>query len=583
MKLRTIAPMLLAVVAWAQPPDYDDLQLQARANFSGAFNLPDGAFFANVTASLNNAGEAAFNVGVLPGSTQKGVWFGGGGSGGLVYTSPADAFIFSASVNDSARVIFEQTDIAPGLYFYDHPTMMSGPVTNRPIGALGWSSAQVNDSGHIGFRARFATGNAYYVWDGSDARLLVAEVDVDFGSPYSFLFTPSFNDMDQIAGKVRLGASGQFGEERPDQIRIFNLNGTSSLIAEDRDSNPGSPFDGFDNGVSLTDNGWVAFNATADGVRGVYLSNGTELVRIADENDADISTLEVFNPVASNNGLVAFRAFDGAGLRAVWAGDGQGLSRIAGEHDLVPIDLGQARIDQHDGSPVFGGGLAINDNGQVAFSAGLTPPDNNQVEWGSGLFVATPGGGPALNATLVDAVVVDGGGDAMPGDTLLYTATINNPDGSVVNPETNILFQCDLDPLSPLVVGSVMASQGAIATGNNPGDTRVEVEIGALAAGASATVTFQAVIPDPLRPGVAFLRAQGQVEGDLTPPLLTDDPDNPAGIADPTDTQIDLPPDNDFRYYLGFWLLPPDPFTVDGNGNGLIDILDMLALPYFQP
>ncbi|MEZ5331424.1 MAG: nucleotide excision repair endonuclease [Thermoanaerobaculia bacterium] len=60
------------------------------------------------------------------------------------------------------------------------------------------------------------------------------------------------------------------------------------------------------------------------------------------------------------------------------------------EHDLVETDLGTARIDQHDDSPVFGGGPWINAEGTIAFAAALTPPDDNQTEWGSGIFTATP-------------------------------------------------------------------------------------------------------------------------------------------------------------------------------------------------
>ncbi len=578
----------LLALAWpglAQPPTYVDWQLQARSNFSGAFNLPDGAFFSNITAQVNDLGQTTFNVGVLPGSAQKGVWFGAGGSGGLVYTSPDDAFIFSVSINNAGRVVFEQTDIAPGLYFYDSVAMNSGPVTNRPIGAVGWSSPQINGGGAIGYRARFANGNAFYYWDGQDARLIVAEVDLDFASPYSFLFTPSFNDQNQIAAKARLGGSGQVGESQPDQILIFNADGSTRLIAEDQDSDPGSQFESFDNGVSLTNTGWVAFNARVGGVRGVYLSDGATLIRIADESDAEISTLEFFAPAANDAGLTVFRAFNAGGLRAIWAGDGQGLTRVIREHDLAPTDLGQARIDQHDGSPVFGGGLDVNNAGQVAFTAGLTPPDNNQIEWGSGVFLARPeGGGPALQATLVDAPPVVDGAGFQPGDVIRYTAEILNPVGTVNNPENEIVFECDIDPLTQWIVGSVATTQGVIVAGNGAGDTRVEVEVGSLAEGETATVTFEALIPDPLPPGVDVLRAQGRVMAELTPPRLTDDPDNPAGDADPTDTPINLPPDNDIRYYAARWLQPPDPpFLVDANGNGLIEILDILSLPVLQP
>ena len=79
-------------------------------------------------------------------------------------------------------------------------------------------------------------------------------------------------------------------------------------------------------------------------------------------------------------------------MEAIFAGDGTDLVRVIGEHDLVTTDLGTGRIDQHDGSVVFGGALSINARGDIAFSAGLTPENDNQVEWGSGIFIAVGGG-----------------------------------------------------------------------------------------------------------------------------------------------------------------------------------------------
>jgi hypothetical protein len=61
---------------------------------------------------------------------------------------------------------------------------------------------------------------------------------------------------------------------------------------------------------------------------------------------------------------------------------------VIAEHDLVQTDLGPARIDQHDASPVFGGSPSIASDGAIAFNAALTPPEDNQTEWGSGIFIA---------------------------------------------------------------------------------------------------------------------------------------------------------------------------------------------------
>jgi hypothetical protein len=124
------------------------------------------------------------------------------------------------------------------------------------------------------------------------------------------------------------------------------------------------------------------------GDRVVVLSDGADTLEIASEAMAEVGEIESFGVSASDDGLVAFRAFDGSGLRAIFVGDGTSLVRLVGEHDLVMTDLGLARVDQHDSSPVFGGSPNLDAAGDLAFNAALTPADNPQVEWGSGLFIA---------------------------------------------------------------------------------------------------------------------------------------------------------------------------------------------------
>ena len=55
-------------------------------------------------------------------------------------------------------------------------------------------------------------------------------------SPYSFLFSPAFNNNRQIAAHVRLGLAGQTGNGQPDQIRVLNADGSSVIIAHDVNS-----------------------------------------------------------------------------------------------------------------------------------------------------------------------------------------------------------------------------------------------------------------------------------------------------------------------------------------------------------
>ena len=393
----SLALSAAAGASWGGPPSLFQYQLVVRSNFAsnpgGSFRIPGSWFFnSNNTPGLNDLNEVAHQVGVTSGDFPA-LWFGSAEAGGIVHQGPVGSFFSGASVNNAGDVVFEQQFSASnGIYRYRKSTGMTGILTTRPLGASGWGSVQINNAGQVGYRASFSGPNAYVSFAGElNPPFHANDASLDPMSPFSFLFTPSFNNNRQIGAFVRRGLAGQNGSSQPDEIRIFNSDGSSVLIAQDRNANPASNFASFDNGVSLNDNGWVAFQATLvspANVRGVFLSNGVETRTIARTDGGIISNLEFFAPSTNNIGFVVFRAFDTANKRAIWLGNGDWLVRVVSEEQLIDTDLGQARIDQNDNSPVFGGGPRINNVSNVAFNAALTPANNNQIEWGTGCFVA---------------------------------------------------------------------------------------------------------------------------------------------------------------------------------------------------
>jgi len=383
-----IAVLAAASAVDAGLPTYT-FELQARTNFAvnpgGTFNVPPGYFFSNADIQVNDSRQVSFRLGATPGLFQS-VWFGQNGLGGIAYNSPDDAFISETALNNNGRVIWPMTFVAtPGIYFYDHPSAASGFLTSRPLGTSTWGSPNINDAGQVGFRAGFNGPQAFVSWDPGTNTVAehAIEQSIDPQSPYTFLFTPSFNNARQIGAKVQLSGNRN-------QVRIFNADGSSVLIAQDRNSNPASPYTGFDNSVWLTNDGKVAFIANLfPSGRGVFLSDGTTTATIATQGQGGVGNIEFFGPSANNAGLVTFRAFNSAGLRAIWVGDGTTLTPLVTEHDILPSDLGPARVDQETpSSPVFGGKPEINASGDIAFNCGLAPPDNDQIEWGSAVYVA---------------------------------------------------------------------------------------------------------------------------------------------------------------------------------------------------
>ena len=153
---------------------------------------------------------------------------------------------------------------------------------------------------------------------------------------------------------------------------------------------------------------------------------------------------------------------------------------------------------------------------------------------------------PLTAAPLVDAFKeaalftdADNNGIPSPGDTIMYTITIENNGNQDA---TGIIFSDTPGANTTLVVGSVSTSQGTITTGNNAGDSTVSVNLGTIPGNhGSATVTFKVTIDSPVPPGVTEVCNQGIVSGDNINRQPTDDPATEV-VNDPTCTQLTATP-----------------------------------------
>jgi hypothetical protein len=355
-------------------------QLQARASVgTGAttFNLPSGSAFSSATPDINNNRRVTFKP-LLNGATgNEAIWYGGVGAGslgtgGIVYDGAGGAALSDPSINNNNMVVFPQTfSSANGIYKFDAGTGSTTLFTNQPVGAQSWSSPRINNLNQVGTRANFG-GNAQqfvsYGAAGGAATAHASSVDVDSTSPYSFLFTPNFDDNRNVYGVVRVGPAGSSGDAtRPDQIRRFGV-GASSIVVEDRDSNAASPYFQFDNSVGVSDNGqWVAFVArttTAASSRSVFVTDGTTTRTVAVPGTG-LTSIDNFTPAVNNSGLVTFRATDLSGRISVFVGDGTELQRVIGIGDPIQTDIGTFNINSMGGNPT------INDVGDIAFGGGL--------------------------------------------------------------------------------------------------------------------------------------------------------------------------------------------------------------------
>ena len=372
-------------VASADLPKYVP-QLQARVSGFDGFNLPTGSSFSSGTPDIDEQGIVAFRLIGVGLTGIGGMWVGANGTGGIVYQAAnADPVVTDPGIAAGA-VVFDQYTL-PGSQGLRRYSILTGQtsVAIQPGGAIGvtyFGSPQVLDDGRIGFRATIGSSNyAHVIHSAGTSTVIVGTPAAQPGSPYSFLFTPSFNQAGHVASKVQRAAGGN-------EIRIFRIDGTSTLIASDTAAAPSSPYTSFDNSVALTSTGAVAFIASlGGGVRGVFVSNGTTTTEIARTQAGQLNEIEFFAPAASETGLVAFRGRDGAGKRAIFVGDGTDLVRAVGDGSPMPSDLGDAKIGRPDTSPVFGGNPRMNARGDLVFGCSIMPLGSSAGTWGSAVYV----------------------------------------------------------------------------------------------------------------------------------------------------------------------------------------------------
>ena len=143
---------------------------------------------------------------------------------------------------------------------------------------------------------------------------------------------------------------------------------------------------------------------------------------------------------------------------------------------------------------------------------------------------------------LIPTADFDPVGTANPYDKLRYTVDINNPADGNGATVSGVYFMDIPDENTRLVDTATTAHPGASIISGHGGDDQVEVDVGDIADGQTATIYFDVII-DPLPAGVDSVVNQGQITAGLcSAPGLTDDPDVDLNFPDPTETPVEAAP-----------------------------------------
>ncbi|MCP3978833.1 MAG: DUF11 domain-containing protein, partial [bacterium] len=159
---------------------------------------------------------------------------------------------------------------------------------------------------------------------------------------------------------------------------------------------------------------------------------------------------------------------------------------------------------------------------------------------------------PILAAIKTDAVAYDANGDGVvnPGDRVRYEITVSNAGAGTA---TGVALSDAIPANAAVVAGSVASSQGTTVS-SDP----VVVDLGTLASGTAATVSFEIEL-QPLPIGTAEIVNQAVVSSNELADVLSDDPDT-SMTADPTVTPVAGDPQ--------LAAVKTDALVADNDGDG---------------
>ncbi len=408
LKLLCVLTLCTSNNLWAALPDYQGPEILARANLKDGYNIPEMSFLNNTSPVINNNGDITFKIMAVEGLNNQALWLkrADDSVGKIVYVAPDERFLTDPSISDANKIAFNLYDegVTDGLFTIDTKSLKVDQVLSPDNFSLDhYTYPQIKNNGHIFFRGTNENNERiFYEFLGSEKlNTLLAEGDNSLGIKASYLFRPSANEAGSIAFKSRIGEKGQWDERNPDSILLISQSNNLSqdsktaipkitTIAKDRDSDPRSPYLGFGNSTSLSNNGYVAFIAVnLDSKKQIVLAKDQSQIILVTEGFFGISEIESFAPKVNDNGIVLFRAKDSDGRRALFLADEAGVKRLIGEGDDLQTDLGMGKILLNPNYPGFGGDVDMNDKNEIVFYS-LIVSSQDSKELGSAVFKMSP-------------------------------------------------------------------------------------------------------------------------------------------------------------------------------------------------
>lgn len=366
-------------------------QLLARSHFIHSYRLSPQTYLTNSTPQINNKSQVAIRLVGVEGTSQAGIWLGDRDSSHIIYLGPEGRLLSDVSLAENGHLYFSQFDfgLLDGIFEYQSADgrIRLRLAPNDFVRPESFDFPQAFGEGEeLLFRLMDKNGDRHFVKKnkGEEYQILKQE-----GDGLSFLFRPDTAG-DYIVSKVRLGESYDFGEDRPDQIRLYNGK-EWKVIAQDRDADENSTYLSFDNSPVVSELGGVVFIAAVypSGRRAIFLKEKNKAAVQMAKEGVELEKIDFFRPAINSSHQVIFRGVDLEGRHSLFRYRAkQGLERVLGQGDVLASDLGPARVYSRPGQMAFSGAPDINDLGEIVVN--LILENKEETYLGQAIYIKRP-------------------------------------------------------------------------------------------------------------------------------------------------------------------------------------------------
>lgn len=370
-------------------PSYYAPELIIQSSMNDGYRLPPTTLFTNATASINDHREMAMSLAIINGTNRSGIWTKTRYSSGISYARTNTDYIANIKLNNDANFVFLVKNQFETLGLFKATGNEFGysidDLTQKfKLKSLSrFSSAHLTNDESVIFKASDEQSNkGIYLL--KEKLIKVDSENTQTALSNSYIFTPATSLEGNIAYKVRLGKTRQWGESQPDKIILYK-NGVKTIVAEDTDSNPSSRWVSFFNNVSVNDSGDVAFyGKNRNGKFELILYKDKQYYIYATE-DKQIKEFAQFSPTLNNKGMIAFRAKDHEGRHSVYISEYKSIKKLLSQGESMEFEIG-VRTAYYGKYVPFGGNLGLNNLGDVTVNVSLSDV-NKEKDLGKGIIV----------------------------------------------------------------------------------------------------------------------------------------------------------------------------------------------------